>query len=225
MVYGSVCQLISNLTKYYSSGPHIQFFFLISKAQQCLIIQFPSILALSTSCSFINVTDRPFELLCECVWCSVLSICFIVNIWNQCSHCSLIYWEVCWFVQTLKLHLCARVERNSQYSTWLLNDLTWWSHPQKVRALYTKIKCNLPSLIRSNSHQSEVTKAEQEKPLTANHSIDRQASPPLPSPLPPFYLLALSNTPEHVQCYIFVSTLHVVIKLNKTLLRISQNLF
>lgn len=38
-------------------------------------------------------------------------------------------------------------------------------------------------------------------------------------------LLALSNTPEHVQCYIFVSTLHVVIKLNKTLLRISQNLF
>lgn len=51
-----------------------------------------------------------------------------------------------------------------------------------------KIKQQLPSLIRSNSHQAGVTKAEQEKPLTANHCIDRQASPPTtsrsPAPLP-----------------------------------------
>ncbi len=94
----------------------------------------------------------------------------------------------------------------------------------KSQGFIYKIKCNLPSLIKSNSHQSEVTKAEQEKPLTANHSIDRQASPPLPSPLPPFYSLALSKTSAHMQCCVFVSTLHVVIKLNKTKLRIGPKM-
>lgn len=57
-----------------------------------------------------------------------------------------------------------------------------------------KIKQQLPSLIRSNSHQAGVTKAEQEKPLTANHCIDRQASPPTTSrsPAPP-----LPSIPAH----------------------------
>lgn len=40
-----------------------------------------------------------------------------------------------------------------------------------------KIKEQLPPLIRGNSRQAGVTKAEQEKPLTANHCIDPQASP------------------------------------------------
>lgn len=44
--------------------------------------------------------------------------------------------------------------------------------------LNMKIKQQLPSLIRSNNRQAGVTKAEQEKPLTANHCIDRQAPPP-----------------------------------------------
>lgn len=53
-----------------------------------------------------------------------------------------------------------------------------------------KIKEQLPPLIRGNSRQAGVTKAEQEKPLTANHCIDPQASPlttshsTAPPPLP-----------------------------------------
>lgn len=42
-----------------------------------------------------------------------------------------------------------------------------------------------PSAISDQEQQpsGRVTKAEQEKPLTANHCIDRQASPPLPADL------------------------------------------
>lgn len=64
-----------------------------------------------------------------------------------------------------------------------------------------KIKQQLPSLIRSNSRQARVTKAEQEKPLTANHCIDRQASPTPPDQptSPPFPLPSLPTDP-HVYC-------------------------
>lgn len=40
-----------------------------------------------------------------------------------------------------------------------------------------KIKQQLPPLIRGSSRQAAATEAEREKPLTANHCIDRQASP------------------------------------------------
>lgn len=62
-----------------------------------------------------------------------------------------------------------------------------------------KIKEQLPSLIRSNSRQAGLTKAEQEKPLTANHCIDRQASPPTQPTSPPSPPLSLP-TDTHVYC-------------------------
>lgn len=63
-----------------------------------------------------------------------------------------------------------------------------------------KIKQQLPPLIRGNSRQAGVTKAEQEKPLTANHCIDPQARPlatsrsTAPRPPPPL------PTDLHVYC-------------------------
>lgn len=66
----------------------------------------------------------------------------------------------------------------SQYSTTLQSSDATKPSSTNSGGPNMKIKQQLPSVIRSNSRQAGVTKAEQEKPLTANHCIDRQARPP-----------------------------------------------
>lgn len=84
----------------------------------------------------------------------------------------------------------------SQYSTTSQSSNATKLSSTKSGGPNMKIKQQLPSLIRSNSRQAGVTKAEQEKPLTANHCIDRQASPPTSPPSPPLCL----PTDSHVYC-------------------------
>lgn len=87
----------------------------------------------------------------------------------------------------------------SQYSTTSRSSDVTKPSSTKSGGPNMKIKEQLPFLIRSNSRQAGLTKAEQEKPLTANHCIDRQASPPTQPTSPPSPPLSLP-TDTHVYC-------------------------
>lgn len=77
-----------------------------------------------------------------------------------------------------------------------------------------KIKQQLPPLIRGNSRQAGVTKAEQEKPLTANHCIDPRARPlttsrstaPRPPPLLPSDLHVYCGSSAFMQAHAHTCT-------------------